>query len=127
MLTLPPSVRIHVAVGPVDIRKSFDGLSAAAREILREDPMSGHLFVFRNRRGDRIKILFWDRSGFALFYKRLERSTFRLPVEPSPGAEKIEIEAAELSLMLEGIDLRGARRRPRWDPAHAISAFASPA
>ena len=71
MLTLPPAVRIYVAVEPVDIRKSFDGLSAADREILRNDPLSGHLFVFRNRRADRMKILFWDRSGYCLVYKRL--------------------------------------------------------
>ncbi len=116
MLTLPPSVRIYVAIDPVDIRKSFDGLSAAVREILRADPMSGHLFVFRNRRADRIKILFWDRSGFGLFYKRLERGTFRLPVDPDGFSVRIEMEAAELALMLEGIDLRGAKRRPRWSP-----------
>lgn len=115
-MTLPRAVRIHVAVEPVDIRRSFDGLSAAVREVLREDPLSGHLFVFRNRRGDRLKILFWDRSGYCLFYKRLERGTFRLPVEAVAHATHIEMEAAELSLMLEGIDLRGARRRPRWDP-----------
>jgi len=113
---LPPAVRIYVAVDPVDIRKSFDGLSEAVREVLRGDPMSGHLFVFRNRRADRIKILFWDRSGFSLFYKRLERGTFRLPVESVGSAVRIEMEAAELALMLEGIDLRGARRRPRWSP-----------
>jgi transposase len=70
VLTLPPAVRIYVAVEPVDIRKAFDGLSAAVREILRQDPLSGHLFAFRNRRGDRLKILFWDRSGYCLFYNQ---------------------------------------------------------
>ena len=118
MLTLPPAVRIYVAVEPVDIRKAFDGLSAAVREILKGDPLSGHLFVFRNRRADRLKILFWDRSGYCLVYKRLERGTFHLPVETAAGTH-LEMEAAELSLMLEGIDLRGARRRPRWDPRGA--------
>lgn len=116
MLTLPPAVRIYVAAQPVDIRKAMDGLSAAVREILRQDPMSGHLFAFRNRRGDRMKILFWDRSGYCLIYKRLERGTFRLPVEVDAKAKHFEMEAADLSLMLEGIDLRGAKRRPRWDP-----------
>jgi transposase len=115
-LTLPPAVRIYVAAQPVDIRKAMDGLSAAVREILRQDPMSGHLFAFRNRRGDRMKILFWDRSGYCLIYKRLERGTFRLPVEVDAKAKHFEMEAADLSLMLEGIDLRGAKRRPRWDP-----------
>ena len=67
MLTLPPSVRIYVAAQPVDIRKAMDGLSAAVRETLQQDPMSGHLFAFRNRRGDRMKILYWDRNGYCLF------------------------------------------------------------
>ena len=125
MLTLPPAVRVFVAVEPVDIRKAFDGLSAAVREILRENPLSGHLFVFRNRRGDRLKILFWDRSGYCLFYKRLERGTFQLPACARGPAPHLEMEAAELSLMLEGIDLRGARRRPRWDP-HGASAYFDP-
>jgi len=123
VLTLPPAVRIYVAVEPVDIRKSFDGLSAAVREILLEDPLSGHLFAFRNRRGDRLKILFWDRSGFCLFYKRLERGTFQLPVEFVGRAQHIEMEAAELALMLEGIDLRGAKRRRRWDPRAAMASL----
>ena len=108
MLMLPPSVRIFVAAKPVDLRRSFDGLAAMAEEQFQADPFSGHLFVFRNRRGDRVKILYWDRSGFCLWYKRLEKGVFRLP------SERPEIEAAELGLILEGIDLAGARRRPRW-------------
>lgn len=123
MLTLPPAVRVYVAVEPVDIRKAFDGLSAAVREVLRENPLSGHLFVFRNRRADKLKILFWDRSGYCLFYKRLERGTFRLPADVAETVTHLEMEAAELSLMLEGIDLRGARRRPRWDPREASACF----
>lgn len=71
MLTLPPAVRIFVAVEPTDMRRGFDGLSAAVREILLQEPLSGHLFAFRNRRGDRLKILFWDRSGYCLFYNHL--------------------------------------------------------
>jgi transposase len=126
VLTLPPAVRVYVAVEPVDIRRSFDGLSAAVREVLRQQPLSGHLFVFRNRRGDRVKILFWDRNGYALFYKRLERGTFQLPAEAPREATHLEMEAAELALMLEGIDLRGARRRPRWDPGAAVAAFSAP-
>jgi transposase len=118
VLTLPPAVRIYVAVEPVDVRKSFDGLSAAVREILLGDPLSGHLFVFRNRRGDKLKILFWDRSGYCLVYKRLERGTFHLPLAEG-RTRHVEMEAAELSLMLEGIDLRGAKRRPRWEPRRA--------
>ncbi len=116
MLTLPPAVRIHLAVDPVDIRRSFDGLSAAVRETLRDDPLSGHLFVFRNRRGDACKCLWWDRGGFVIVYKRLERGVFHLPRQVPPGAVVLEVEAGELLLMLEGIELAGARRRPRWEP-----------
>lgn len=116
MLTLPPSVRIYVAAAPVDMRKSFDGLAAAAREVLREDPFSGHLFVFFNRASDLTKMLFWDRSGWCLVCKRLERGRFRFPGATTEGARSVTLEAAELALILEGIDLRGARRRARWEP-----------
>ena len=113
MLMLPPSVKVFVCTQPTDMRRSFDGLMSMVEYVLQEDPFSGHLFVFRSRRGNRVKILFWDRAGFAIFYKRLEKGTFRLPT----GDEKsIEMEAAELALILEGIDLAGAQRRPRWTP-----------
>ena len=117
MLSLPPSVRIFVATGPVDLRKGFDGLSAATREILREDPLSGHLFVFINRRRNRAKILVWDRSGFWLLYKRLEQGRFRLPRPRREGDAGIEMEATELALLLEGIELSQTMWRPRWEPA----------
>lgn len=116
VLTLPPSVRVYLASEPVDMRKSFDGLSAATREVLREDPMSGHLFVFVNRVADIVKVLFWDRSGWCVIAKRLERGRFRFPKAGS-GARSVEVEAAELSLLLEGIDLSAAKRRPRWTGA----------
>jgi transposase len=116
MLTLPPSVRIYVAAQPVDLRRSFDGLAAATRAVLAQEPLSGHLFVFFNRAMTLVKILFWDRSGWCLFAKRLEKGTFKLPQERQDGTPGFEVEAAELSLILEGIDLAGARRRPRWKP-----------
>jgi len=116
MLTLPPSVRIYVAAQPVDLRRSFDGLAAATRAVLAQEPLSGHLFVFFNRASTLVKILFWDRSGWCLFAKRLERGTFKLPKELQDGTPGFEVEAAELALILEGIDLGGARRRPRWKP-----------
>lgn len=119
MLTLPPAVRIHLAVDPVDIRRSFDGLSCVVREVLADDPFSGHLFVFRNKRNDMLKILWWTRGGFAIFYKRLERGTFSAPRRLEGGVRAVLIDAAELALMLEGIDLAGARRRPRWAPPAA--------
>lgn len=114
MLTLPASVRIYVAAEAVDLRRGFDGLAAATRSVIREDPLSGHLFVFTNRRRNRVKVLVWDRTGYLLLYKRLERGTFHLAMEPAVGCRHVEIDAGELGLMLEGIDLRGARRRERW-------------
>lgn len=119
MIHLPPAVRIFVAVPPADMRRSFDGLSALVRDVVRADPLSGHLFVFFNRVRDRVKVLWWDRSGFCLWYKRLERGLFR---PPSANAACVEMEAAELGLLLEGIDLAGARRRPRFVPAAASPA-----
>jgi transposase len=114
MLTLPPSVKIYVAKEPVDARKSFDGLSTEVRENFGRDPLSGHLFVFLNRRGHVVQILFWDRNGFSILKKRLEAGTFRLVRKPDGTDSHIEIDAAELALMLEGIDLEGAKRRKRY-------------
>ena len=111
MLTLPPSVRVFVAPGVTDMRRSMDGLSMLVREHLRLDPLSGHLFLFRNRRGDRLKILIWDRSGFLVVYKRLEQGTFSWPDETEQGP--LEMRASELVLLLSGVDLSSTRRR-RW-------------
>lgn len=116
MLTLPAAVRIYVAVGPVDMRKSFDGLAGVVRDRFRMDPMSGHLFVFRNKRGNLMKMIWWDRTGYAVLAKRLSRGTFHLPAPAGEGDERLRIEAGELGLMFEGIDLRHARRRKRWRP-----------
>ena len=106
MLTLPSSVRIYIAAEPVDLRRGFDGLAAATRSLIG-DPLSGHLFCFLNKRKNRIKVLVWDRTGYLLLYKRLERGTFALPTQPAPGRRHVEVDAAELGLMLEGLDLRG--------------------
>jgi transposase len=114
MLMLPPSVKIFAAVEPVDARKSFDGLSAVVRDSLGGDPMNGHLYVFINRRGDVAQILFWDRTGFVVMRKRLEAGSFRLVKDADGVATQVEIDAAELSLMLEGIDLDKATRRKRF-------------
>lgn len=114
MLTLPAAVRIYLAAEPVDLRRGFDGLAAAVRAIIGADPLSGHLFVFINQRRNRAKILVWEASGFWLFYKRLETGRFKLPAPPTAGARQMTLSAADLTLMLEGIDLRGARRRKVW-------------
>ena len=113
MLSLPPSTRILLCTEVTDMRRGFDGLAAMTRETVGADPLSGHLFVFRNRRGDRMKILYWDRDGFALWYKRLERGTFRFPA-PSDGAHSVEVDHATLTLILQGIDVRDARRQRRY-------------
>ena len=107
MLSLSSTLRIFLAVEPADMRNGFDGLA----RVVREDPLSGHLFVFRNRRRDRIKILYWDRDGLALWYKRLEKGTFRFP-EAKDG--RVEVTRGEMAAVLEGIDLSRARRLPRF-------------
>jgi len=117
VVMLPPAVRVFVGLRPVDLRRGFDGLAALTREVLRCDPLSGHLFVFWNRRRDRVKILFWDRSGYVLWCKRLERGRFHFP--EGGDATGVEVEAAELMLLLEGIELAGSGRRARWVPACA--------
>jgi transposase len=113
ILNLPPSVQLYVCTEPTDMRRSFDGLAAMVEQVFGQDPLSGHLFCFFNRRTDRCKILWYDHSGYALFAKRLERGRFRIP-EAKPGVRSVAIRAAELALILEGIDLRGARRRRVW-------------
>jgi transposase len=104
MLTLPASVRVFVAGGATDLRRSFDRLSAQVQEVLRQDPLSGHVFVFFNRQRNRVKLLVWERDGFWLLYKRLEAGTFA-------ALERDEINARELYLLLEGIEVVRERRR----------------
>ncbi|OFV93867.1 MAG: hypothetical protein A3G76_04440 [Acidobacteria bacterium RIFCSPLOWO2_12_FULL_65_11] len=111
MLTLSPAVRIYLATGATDLRRSIDGLSALVRERFTLDPLSGPLFLFRNRRGDRWKILAWDRSGFWVLYKRLEQGTFAWPTEEPPGP--VEMRSTDVALRLSGIDVAQTRRR-RW-------------
>jgi transposase len=117
MLTFSANVRIYVAMDPVDMRKSHHGLAAVMEQRLAVDPLSGHLVVFTNKRHDLVKIQFWDRTGHAILFKRLEQGTFQLP-EVSPGVTRAEIDPVELSMILEGVDLRSVvrRRRYRRDP-----------
>lgn len=115
MFSIAQQVKIFVALEPADMRRGFDGLSALVQETLRQDPFSGHLFLFRNRRRDRIKILFWDRDGYALFYKRLARGTFEFPTPQDSQSVAVEIRASELSMLLDGIELKGRRRRRRFE------------
>ena len=110
-----PRASIFVAVQPVDLRRSFDGLAGAARERMSKDPQSGALFLFINKARNRVKILWWDRTGFALLYKRLERGTFRIPAPLEPGASSVTIDVAELAKILEGVALP----RDRWGAVRA--------
>lgn len=120
MLTLPPSVRIYLARGSTDIRKGIDGLCALARDVVGQDPFSGHLFAFANRRRDAVKVLVWDRTGFWLFHKRLERGTLQWPEEASHRTH-VEMRWRDFYALLEGLDLSTARWRTRLDgmPMHA--------
>lgn len=126
MISLPPSVRIYLCAAPVDGRRGIDALSGMVLATLALDPLSGHLFVFLAGRGRYARILFWDHNGFVLHSKRLERGRFRLPREVPEGATHLTIEASDLVLLLEGIDLRGARRRPRWQPPASSDAAPAP-
>ena len=114
MLMLPSSVRIYIAAESVDLRAGFDRLAMHVRRVVREDPLNGHLFVFFNRRMNRVKVLWWDRTGWSLLYRRLEVGTFRIPNRPRPGERHVEVTATELGLILEGIDLSQGTRRRRW-------------
>jgi transposase len=107
------SARIYYCAAPADMRKGFDSLAAMVRDHLGHDPLSGHLFLFVGRCRDRLKILYWDADGFALWYKRLEEGTFRLPVLKA-GQANVELKASELAMLLEGIDLRSVKRLPRF-------------
>jgi transposase len=122
MLTLPSSVRIHLCTRPVDMRKSFEGLCLLTREVLREEPLSGHLFVFFNRPRDMVRVPWWHSGGFCLFSKRLEKGSFRLPRALPEDTAAVTLEAVELTLLLEGIDLKASVRRPRWQPPPSRSA-----
>ncbi len=95
------------------MRRSFDTLAEMTRRVIGENPLSGHLFVFASRRADRVKVLYWDRGGYALWYKRLETGRFHLP---KAEGTRVELSASDLSLLLEGIDLSGARRERRFTP-----------
>lgn len=117
MLSLPPSVRVFVATQPVDGRKGADSLMVIVRDAFGQDPLSGHLFVFFSKRCERVRIVYWDRDGFAMWTKRLERGRFRPTFASDGRLAPRPIEWAEVALIIEGIDLRGARRRPRWQPA----------
>ncbi|MGO9228813.1 MAG: IS66 family insertion sequence element accessory protein TnpB [Bryobacteraceae bacterium] len=114
MIHLPASVRVYLCLTPCDMRKSFDGLHALVREHLELDALAGHLFVFASRRKDRVKILYWDRDGFALWSKRLEEGTYAIAWAIDAAERRREITTQELAALLSGIDLQQAARRKRY-------------
>lgn len=114
MIALPSGVRIYLAMGPTDMRKGFDGLSMLAQDVLKQEPFSGHLFVFRGKRGDLVKVLYWDGQGFCLFAKRLEKGRFVWPITKEGS---VTLTPAQLSMLLEGIDWRTPQRT--WQPTVA--------
>ena len=118
MIHLPASVRVYLCLGPCDMRRSFDGLHALVCDHLLLDPFAGHLYLFANKRKDRLKILYWDRDGFAIWAKRLEAGTYAIPCG-EPGSRRIEITSEELSALLSGIDLSTVTRRKRYRRAVA--------
>jgi len=113
MLNVPGQVKIFLCLAPTDLRKSFDSLAALVQEVLHEDPLSGHLFVFRSKRGNRLKLLYWDTDGFALWYKRLEEGRFGFP-PAAEGVTSLVISAADLAMLLEGVEWSSVRRRERY-------------
>ncbi len=114
MLSFSPSVRVYLASEPVDMRRGHDGLFSIVRS-WELDPFSGHLFCFVGKRRDRVKVLVWHRGGFLLLYKRLEKGRFRIPRVPT-GSRIATLDATDLAMLLDGIDLEGVRRPKLWDP-----------
>ena len=113
MLSLPPAVKLWYCPDPVDMRLGFDGLSALVRSRLQADPLSGHLFIFRNRSADRLKVLYWGGHGLCLFCQRLEAGRYHFP-DAAPGAAGIELSAGQFQMILDGIDLSRVRRFKRF-------------
>jgi transposase len=115
MIMLPSTVRTFLCTRPTDLRKGFDGLAGLVQECFGQDPLTGHLFLFLNRRRDRIKILYFDRDGLAIWYKRLEAGSYQMP--HAVGQDGVELQPAQLAMLLSGIDLRTARQRKRFQRA----------
>jgi transposase len=124
VILVPRAVRVYFATQPANLRRSFEGLSNEVREVLRHDPLTGHVFVFLNRRKTQVKLLVYTRGGFTIVHKRLERGRFTFPARVTEGIASIEIDVHELAMLLEGIDVRLARTSERWEPAMHASRVA---
>jgi transposase len=122
VILVPRSVRVYFATAPMNLRMSFEGLSNAVREVLREDPLAGHVFVFLNRRKTMVKLLVYTRGGYTIIHKRLEQGTFAFPARVVDGVASVAIDVHELAMLLEGVDLARAKTSARWEPPmHARS------
>ncbi len=117
MILLPRSVQIYVALAPASLRKSFEGLTNAVRCELGRDPLSGHVFLFLNRRRNQVKMLLWTRGGFTILHKRLERGRFSFPARVTTTATSVEIDGHELSMLLEGLEVAREPHARRWEPS----------
>lgn len=113
MLNFPPGIQVFMAIEPVDMRKSFDGLSAAVQAVFERNVLDGHLFLFLNRRRDRIKILWWDRDGLAIWSKRLELGSYEVP-RHEPNTSRLQLDATQFALLLNGVRIDSAQRRRRY-------------
>ena len=116
MLSLPAHTRVSLCTAAVDLRKSFDGLCGLVESVFQENVLDGHLFLFLNKRRDRIKALWWDRDGLVIFYKRLERGSFEMP-RASADVQRLELDATELAMLLGGVSLASAKLRKRYRAA----------
>lgn len=116
MILLPRSIRIYLATAPVSLRKSFEGLSNEVRTLLKANPLSGHVFLFVNRRRTQVKMLMWTRGGFTIVHKRLERGRFMFPTRVNASAGSVEIGAHELAMLLEGLEAVAQKSAARWNP-----------
>lgn len=116
MILLPRSVRMYVATEPTNLRKSFEGLSNEVRSVLAADPLSGHIFIFLNRRRTQVKLLVWMRGGFTIVHRRLERGRFTFPARVTAETARVELDAHELAMLLEGLDAGRTRSSARWEP-----------
>lgn len=123
MIAMPPQIRVFLYRQPTDMRKSFNGLVALTESALKQDPLSGNFFVFVNRRRDRMKILYWGQTGFCIWYQQLQRGTYQLPSQESlDEGETLEVSRAQLSLILDGIDLTSVRQRLRYERNDSLNA-----
>lgn len=125
MILMPRSVKIYVAMEAASLRKSFEGLSNAVRCELGHDPLSGHVFLFLNRRRNQVKMLLWTRGGFTIVHKRLERGRFSFPERVTATARNVEIDAHELSMLLEGLEVARERHARRWEPSRRAPSAAA--